>query len=50
MVFIVSYHNVDYAKVACEHVLAQAPDAQKIIREHEKYQWGRPLQPPEARY
>jgi hypothetical protein len=33
IVFIVSYHNLDYAKVACDHVLAQAPDAQKTIRE-----------------
>jgi hypothetical protein len=33
IVFIVSYHNVDWAKTACEHVLEQAPEAQKTIRE-----------------
>jgi hypothetical protein len=42
IVFIVSFHNLDYAKVACAQLLAQAPDAQKTIREFEKYRWGRP--------
>jgi hypothetical protein len=42
IVFIVSYHNLDYAKVACDHVLAQAPDAQKTIRELTNNPYGRP--------
>jgi hypothetical protein len=42
IVFIVSYHNLDYAKVACQNVLAQAPDAQKTIRELSRY--GQPAE------
>jgi hypothetical protein len=42
IVFIVSYHNVDYAKTACEHVLAQAPEAQKTIRDLANNPYGRP--------
>jgi hypothetical protein len=40
LVFIVSYHNVDYAKVACDQVLSNEPDAIKDTREHQKYGWG----------
>ena len=40
LVFIVSYHNVDYAKSACDHVLSMEPDAAKDLREHQKYGWG----------
>ena len=40
LIFIVSYHNVDYAKVACDQVLANEPDAVKDAREHQKYGWG----------
>ena len=32
LVFIVSYHNVDYAKTACDHVLSMEPDAVKTMR------------------
>jgi hypothetical protein len=42
IVFITSLHNLDYAKEACRYVMAQAPDAQKTIRDFEKYQLGRP--------
>jgi hypothetical protein len=40
LVFIVSYHNVDYAKVACDQVLSLEPDAVKDSRQHQKYGWG----------
>ena len=40
LVFIVSYHNVDYAKVACHHVLSFEPDAAKTAREYQKFGWG----------
>jgi hypothetical protein len=40
LVFIVSCHNVDYAKVACDQVLSSEPDAVKDAREHQKYGWG----------
>jgi hypothetical protein len=40
LVFIVSYHNVDYAKVACDQVLSNEPDALKDARQHQKYGWG----------
>jgi hypothetical protein len=33
IVFIVSHHNLDYAKTACEHVLSMEPDAAKPILE-----------------
>jgi hypothetical protein len=39
IVFIVSYHNLDYAKVACEHVLQFEPDARNTIRNAERYKW-----------
>jgi hypothetical protein len=42
IVFIVSYHNLDWAKNACEHVLSLAPDAQKTIRELANNPYGRP--------
>jgi hypothetical protein len=42
IVFIVSYHNLDYAKVACDHVLQAAPDAQKTIRELTNNPYGQP--------
>jgi hypothetical protein len=40
LIFIVSYHNVGYAKVACDRVLSNEPDAVKDAREHQKYGWG----------
>jgi hypothetical protein len=40
LVFIVSYHNVDYAKTACDHVLSLEPDAAKTVREFQKFGWG----------
>jgi hypothetical protein len=40
IVFIVSYHNVDYAKTACEHVLSLEPDAVRTVRDYQKYNWG----------
>jgi hypothetical protein len=42
IVFIVSRHNLNYAKTVCELVLAQAPDAQKTIRELANSPYGRP--------
>jgi hypothetical protein len=33
IVFIVSHHNLDYAKTACEHVLSMEPEAAKAILE-----------------
>ena len=33
IVFIVSHHNLDYAKAACEHVLSMEPEAAKAILE-----------------
>jgi hypothetical protein len=40
LVFIVSYHNVDYAKIVCDHVLSMEPDAVKTVRDWQKYGWG----------
>jgi hypothetical protein len=31
IVFIVSHHNLDFAKTACEHVLSMEPEAAKTI-------------------
>ena len=42
IIFIESYHNLDYAKVSCEFVLARAPDARKTIRELANSPYGRP--------
>jgi hypothetical protein len=39
IVFIVSYHNLDYAKVACEHVLQFEPDARNTMRNAEQFKW-----------
>jgi hypothetical protein len=33
IVFIVSHHNLDYAKTACEHALSMEPEAAKAIPE-----------------
>lgn len=33
IVFIVSYHNVDYAKVACDQVVSMEDDAKKTVRD-----------------
>ena len=41
IVFIVSLHNLDYAKNACNNALAQAPDAQKTIRELSNNPYGK---------
>jgi hypothetical protein len=40
IVFIVSYHNVDYAKVACDQMLLLEPDSAKAARAAQKYGWG----------
>jgi hypothetical protein len=40
LVFIVSYHNVDYAKTACTSVLSMEPDAAKTVRDWQKFGWG----------
>jgi hypothetical protein len=37
IVFIVSYHNLDYAKVACEHALQFEPDARNTMRNAEQF-------------
>jgi hypothetical protein len=39
IVFIVSYHNLDYAKVACEHALQFEPDARNTMRNAEQFKW-----------
>jgi hypothetical protein len=39
IVFIVSYHNLDYAKVACEHVFEFEPDARKAMRNAQRFKW-----------
>lgn len=41
LVFIVSYHNIDYAKNACDHVLSMEPDAAKTVRDRQKIWLGR---------
>ncbi len=40
LVFIVSYHNVDYAKVACDHVLSMEADAVRTVRDYQRFGWG----------
>jgi hypothetical protein len=34
IIFVVSYHNVDYAKAGCELVQTQAPEARRIMRQY----------------
>ena len=40
LVFIVSYHNVDYAQTACNFVLSQVPGALETVHTWQKYGWG----------
>jgi hypothetical protein len=39
LVFVVSYHNLDYAVEACRSFLAAAPDAERAIRDQAKTQY-----------
>src|SRR2546423_337196 len=40
LVFIVSYHNVDYARTSCNYVLSMEPDAVRAVRDSQKLGWG----------
>jgi hypothetical protein len=40
IVFVVAYHNLDYAKTSCDYVLSMLPNAAKTAREFQKYGWG----------